>query len=95
MVAMKDLVARGWKSDNTFRGGYLGKVEEWPQKEFPRTDLKVNPHIQSNITAVKKSYNLLAKILDVVVLVSMCMEILRSIAKMTSGIKSLRFVMFN
>ncbi|KAG6421423.1 hypothetical protein SASPL_117975 [Salvia splendens] len=64
MVAMKDLVAHGWKSDNGFRGGYLNKVEEWVQKEFPRTDLKANPHIQSKLTAVKKSYNSLAKILD-------------------------------
>lgn len=64
MVAMKDLVARGWKADNGFRGGYLSKVEEWLRKEFPRTDLRANPHIQSKITAVKKSYNLLVKILD-------------------------------
>ncbi|KAG6427911.1 hypothetical protein SASPL_112158 [Salvia splendens] len=64
MVAMKDLVAHGWKSDNGFRGGYLNKVEEWMQKEFPITDLKANPHIQSKLTAVKKSYNSLAKILD-------------------------------
>lgn len=64
MVAMKELVARGWKSDNGFRGGYLSKVEEWMQKEFPRMDLKANPHIQSKLTAVKKCYNSLVKILD-------------------------------
>ncbi|KAG6394855.1 hypothetical protein SASPL_145445 [Salvia splendens] len=55
---------RSWSDHNGFRGGYLNKVEEWMQKEFPRTDLKANPHIQSKLTAVKKSYNSLAKILD-------------------------------
>ena len=64
VTALKDLVARGLKSDNGFRGGYLKVVEGWLKKEFPRTDLKANPHIQSKITAVKKSYNSLAKILD-------------------------------
>ena len=60
----KELVATGWKSDNGFRGGYLKMAEEWLQKEFPRTDIKANPHIQSKLIALKKNYNLLAKILD-------------------------------
>ncbi|KAG6397693.1 hypothetical protein SASPL_143863 [Salvia splendens] len=38
--ALKELVALGWKSDNGFRGGYLTKIEELMQKEFPRTDIK-------------------------------------------------------
>ena len=57
-------MAQGWKSDNGFRGGYLSKIEEWMQTEFPRTDIKANPHIQSKLTALKKHYNLLSNILD-------------------------------
>lgn len=64
MASLKDLVALGWKSDNGFRGGYFNKGEVWLQKEFPRTDIRANPHIQSKITQLKRNYNLLAKILD-------------------------------
>ncbi|KAG6394577.1 hypothetical protein SASPL_145166 [Salvia splendens] len=28
VIALKDIVARGWKSDNGFRGGYLTKLED-------------------------------------------------------------------
>ncbi|KAG6436498.1 hypothetical protein SASPL_101399 [Salvia splendens] len=62
--ALKELVALGWKSDNGFRGGYLNKIEELMQKEFPRTDIKGNPHIQSKLTSLKRNYNLLSNILD-------------------------------
>ncbi|XP_047950907.1 uncharacterized protein LOC125196435 isoform X2 [Salvia hispanica] len=61
---MKALVARGWKSDNGFRGGYANKIEEWITREIPTTDLKAEPHIKSKITSWKKNYYSLAKILD-------------------------------
>ncbi|KAG6434257.1 hypothetical protein SASPL_105881 [Salvia splendens] len=54
--ALKELVARGWKSDNGFRGGYAQKIEEWLKNEFPTTDLEATPHIQSKITNWKKTY---------------------------------------
>ncbi|KAL1547695.1 hypothetical protein AAHA92_16018 [Salvia divinorum] len=41
MSTLKDLVALGWKSDNGFQSGYLGKVEEALQREFPSSDLKL------------------------------------------------------
>lgn len=62
--ALKDLVARGWKSDNGFRGGYATKIEEWLKSEIPKTDLRANPHIQSKISAWKKNYYSLSNILD-------------------------------
>ena len=57
-----DLVARGWKSDNGFRTGYLGKIEDAIRKEFPK-DIKGQPHVTSKLTAWKKSYTSLGKLL--------------------------------
>ncbi|KAG6392820.1 hypothetical protein SASPL_147047 [Salvia splendens] len=48
-ATMKELVAQGWKSDNGFRSGYLNKIEEALKREFPTSDIKVNPHVQSKI----------------------------------------------
>ena len=62
-ASMLELLARGWKSDNGFRTGYLGKIEDSLRKEFPNTDLKGTPHITSKISAWKKSYTSLSKIL--------------------------------
>ncbi|KAG6383479.1 hypothetical protein SASPL_156766 [Salvia splendens] len=64
LLGLKDLVTHGWKADNRFRAGYLSRLEENLKREFPSTDLKGNSHINSKITAWKKSYNLLTNILD-------------------------------
>ncbi|KAG6394732.1 hypothetical protein SASPL_145322 [Salvia splendens] len=64
MGIMKELVAYSWKFDNGFRSGYQMKAEEAMRREFPGTDLKVNPHIQSRIHTWKKSFYALSKILD-------------------------------
>ena len=64
MVAtLKELVAQGWKSDNGFRSGYHNKVEEALRREFPTTDIKANPHIQSQICSWNKNYSSLVTIL--------------------------------
>ncbi|XP_057809801.1 uncharacterized protein LOC131024309 [Salvia miltiorrhiza] len=65
MASLKELVAQGWKADNGFRAGYLVKLEELMRKEFPGTDIKGMPHINSKIAAWKKSYNSLSLMLDV------------------------------
>lgn len=64
LSCLNDMVARGWKSDNGFRGGYAGKIENWMKNEFPTTDLMADPHVQSKLTRWKKNYYLLSKILD-------------------------------
>lgn len=61
---MKELVATGWKFDSDFRSECQMKAEEAMRREFPGTDLKVNPHIQSRIHTWKKSFYALSKILD-------------------------------
>ncbi|XP_057811553.1 uncharacterized protein LOC131025784 [Salvia miltiorrhiza] len=63
IVALKELVALGWKSDNGFRAGYLSKLEEAMKKEFPTTDLKGMPYINSKVTTWKKTYSSLWNIL--------------------------------
>ncbi|XP_057793630.1 uncharacterized protein LOC131010224 [Salvia miltiorrhiza] len=63
LAAMKELVVQGWKSDNGFRAGYLGKLEESVKKVFPGTDLKGIPHIHSRIATWKRNYNSLQLIL--------------------------------
>ncbi|XP_057779552.1 uncharacterized protein LOC130998135 [Salvia miltiorrhiza] len=63
LAAMKELVVQGWKSDNGFRAGYLGKLEESIKKVFPGTDLKGIPHIHSRISTWKRNYNSLQLIL--------------------------------
>ena len=62
-VCLADLVARGWKSDNGFRTGYLGMIEDAIRKEFPNTDIKGQPHVTSKLTAWKKHYTSLKNIL--------------------------------
>ncbi|KAG6427767.1 hypothetical protein SASPL_112014 [Salvia splendens] len=62
-ATLLDLVARGWKSDNGFRAGYLQKIENDIRAEFPNTDIKGTPHVTSRLQAWKKSYTSLCKIL--------------------------------
>lgn len=63
-ASLLELTARGWKSDNGFRAGYLSKIEDDLRAEFPKTDLRGNPHINSKIGAWKKSYGILRSILS-------------------------------
>ncbi|KAG6413136.1 hypothetical protein SASPL_125838 [Salvia splendens] len=64
VIALKDIVAHGWKSDNGFRGGYLTKLEDAMRSRFPKTDIKGSPHITSKLTAWKRMYGSLALILN-------------------------------
>ncbi|KAG6415957.1 hypothetical protein SASPL_123378 [Salvia splendens] len=63
-ASLVELVARGWKSDNGFRSGYLTKIEDNIRAEFPKSDIKGQPHIVSKITAWKKNYTSLRGILS-------------------------------
>ena len=64
VVTLKDLATQGWKSNNGFRAGYLGKLEEAVKRHCPGSDIKATPHIVSKITAWKRTYNLLQGILS-------------------------------
>ncbi|KAL1534751.1 hypothetical protein AAHA92_30891 [Salvia divinorum] len=63
VASLLELVARGWKSDNGFRSGYLGKIEDSIRKKFPNSDIKGTPHVVSKISSWKKNYSSLRGIL--------------------------------
>ncbi|KAL8520692.1 hypothetical protein ACS0TY_011296 [Phlomoides rotata] len=51
---MKDLVTKGWRTENGFKPGYLQKLEMGMVSKLPGTDIRVVPHITSRITIWKK-----------------------------------------
>ncbi|KAL8555755.1 hypothetical protein ACS0TY_003535 [Phlomoides rotata] len=59
LAALKDLVAKGQKTDNGFRTGYLNKLEDALQKAFPGCVLQATPHITSKITTWLKHYSVI------------------------------------
>ena len=62
-ATLVELVARGWKSDNGFRAGYLQKIVDSIRAEFPTSDIRGTPHVTSKLQAWKNNYNSLRKIL--------------------------------
>ncbi|KZV29234.1 hypothetical protein F511_22399 [Dorcoceras hygrometricum] len=56
IAALKDVVTKGWKSENGFRSGYLTLLESAMHVSLPRTDLRGNPHINSKVHVWKKTY---------------------------------------
>ena len=74
IVALKEIVAEGWKVDNAFRSGFLtvleGKIkvacinmEGKIKVAYINTDLQANPHIKSKIRN-RKNYNSLVTMLN-------------------------------
>ncbi|KAL6582907.1 hypothetical protein OROMI_004985 [Orobanche minor] len=47
ITASKELIARGCKSDNGCKAGYVSKLEDGLKKKDPGTDLKGYPHINT------------------------------------------------
>ncbi|KZV54377.1 hypothetical protein F511_28951 [Dorcoceras hygrometricum] len=47
IAALKDVVTKGWKSENGFKSGYLTLLESTMHAAIPGTDLRGNPHIKS------------------------------------------------
>ncbi|KAL8547668.1 hypothetical protein ACS0TY_007116 [Phlomoides rotata] len=54
---LKELVNKGYKTDNGFQTGYLIKCEDALKTNFPKTDLQTTPHITSKLTSWKKYYS--------------------------------------
>ncbi|KAL8488308.1 hypothetical protein ACS0TY_024546 [Phlomoides rotata] len=54
---LKELVNKGYKTDNGFRTGYLIKCEDALKTDFPKTDLQATPYITSKLIAWKKYYS--------------------------------------
>ncbi|KAL0295081.1 UNVERIFIED_CONTAM: hypothetical protein Sradi_6853500 [Sesamum radiatum] len=56
LECLREIVRTGWKSDNGFRTGYLGVLEQLLNKACPNSGLKAEPHISSKIHVWKKTY---------------------------------------
>lgn len=63
ICALKDIITKGWKKENGFRGGYLHVLERAMVKAFPGTDIRVLPHIISKLHVWKKSHKMLTSML--------------------------------
>ncbi|KZV27875.1 hypothetical protein F511_37401 [Dorcoceras hygrometricum] len=63
IAALKDVVTKGWKSENGFRSGYLTLLESAMHAALPGTDLRGNPHINSKVHVWKKTYGTLVTLL--------------------------------
>ncbi|KAL0444269.1 UNVERIFIED_CONTAM: hypothetical protein Slati_2149600 [Sesamum latifolium] len=57
--ALRTICGTGWRCENGFRAGYLNQLEALMFKQFPNTNLRAEPHINSKIHVWKKNYNTL------------------------------------
>ncbi|XP_075493507.1 uncharacterized protein LOC142531298 [Primulina tabacum] len=62
--ALKDVITKGWKSENEFKAGYLNLLENAMQESIPGNSLRGNPHINSKIHVWKKTYSTLVTLLS-------------------------------
>ncbi|KAG6531500.1 hypothetical protein ZIOFF_005314 [Zingiber officinale] len=62
--ALKDVINKGWKSENGFRAGYLTLLENAMRAAIPGTNIHGNPHINSKVHVWKKTHGTLVTILS-------------------------------
>ncbi|KZV28056.1 hypothetical protein F511_33109 [Dorcoceras hygrometricum] len=63
ITALKDVITKGWKSENGFKSGYLNLLESAMQAAIPGCTLRGNPHINSKVHVWKKTYSTLVTLL--------------------------------
>ncbi|KAL0445979.1 UNVERIFIED_CONTAM: hypothetical protein Slati_1725800 [Sesamum latifolium] len=56
LECLREIVRTNWKSENSFRMGYLGVLEQLLDRSCPNSGLKAEPHISSKIHVWKKTY---------------------------------------
>ncbi|KAG5516144.1 hypothetical protein RHGRI_037003 [Rhododendron griersonianum] len=54
--AMKEMVVKGERIENSFKSGYLRKVEGMLLVALPGTSIRASPHISSKLKVWKKTY---------------------------------------
>ncbi|XP_058209125.1 uncharacterized protein LOC131322042 [Rhododendron vialii] len=54
--AMKEMVVKGERIENSFKSGYLRKVEGMLLVALPGTSIRASPHISSKLKVWKKNY---------------------------------------
>ncbi|KAL0381268.1 UNVERIFIED_CONTAM: hypothetical protein Sangu_0191100 [Sesamum angustifolium] len=60
---LKSILTNGWKCENGFYNGYLLQLEVYMLNELPNSDIRTEPHINSNIHVWKKQYSTLASMM--------------------------------
>ncbi|KZV57242.1 hypothetical protein F511_03486 [Dorcoceras hygrometricum] len=63
VTALKDVITKGWKSENGFKAGYLNLLEAAMHAAIPGCTLRGNPHINSKVHVWKKTYSTLVTLL--------------------------------
>ncbi|XP_073030347.1 uncharacterized protein [Primulina eburnea] len=63
ITAWKDVISKGYKSENGFRNGYLPLLESTMKSVFCNTDIRGHLHITSKIHVWKKNYSSLSSML--------------------------------
>ncbi|KZV15952.1 hypothetical protein F511_25369 [Dorcoceras hygrometricum] len=63
ITTLKDVITKGWKSENGYKAGYLTLLESAMHKVIPGTHLRGNPHINSKVHVWKKTYSTLVTLL--------------------------------
>ncbi|XP_012831768.1 PREDICTED: uncharacterized protein At2g29880-like [Erythranthe guttata] len=64
IAELKEVIARGMKADNAFKGGYLPMLERGLANRFPTANIRGDPHIQSKLQVWKKTYGYIYGMLD-------------------------------
>ncbi|KAG6521664.1 hypothetical protein ZIOFF_018789 [Zingiber officinale] len=62
--ALKDVINKGWKSENRFRVGCLTLLENTMRVAITGTNIRGNPHINSKVHVWKKTHGTLVTILS-------------------------------
>ncbi|KZV50983.1 hypothetical protein F511_15226 [Dorcoceras hygrometricum] len=63
ITSLKDVITKGWKSENGFKAGYVTLLDSAMHAALPGTDLRGNPHINSKVHVWKKTYGTLVTLL--------------------------------
>ncbi|XP_073015884.1 uncharacterized protein [Primulina eburnea] len=62
--SLKEVMTKGWKSENSFKAVYLTLLENTMHVAIPGTNMCANPHINSKIHVWKKTYSTLVTLLS-------------------------------
>ncbi|XP_075507610.1 uncharacterized protein LOC142544450 [Primulina tabacum] len=99
IVALKEIISKGYKTENGFRNGYLPLLESAMRNAFKDSDLRGHPHITSKIHVWKKHYGCLTSMLaksgigwnDTENMIDATNEAWEAILKVDNSVRALRY----
>lgn len=54
-----------WKANNTFKTGYVAYLETLLEQKLPKSKLKADPHIESQVKTMKRQYNAILEMINI------------------------------